>query len=105
MRPWFAGKLPEAPPVRDFADQGFALVGGRVDYAGANRLPVLVYRHDRHLIDVFVLPAGAPIGSAPVRRDGYTRMWATLEDQNAAIVSDFDREELAWLRSMLGESK
>ena len=105
VRPWFAGKLPEAPPVRDFADRGFVLVGGRVDYAGTRRIPVLVYRHDKHLIDVFVLPADAPAGSAPVRREGYTLMWATLEDQNAAIVSDLDSEELARLRAMLGEAK
>jgi anti-sigma factor RsiW len=89
--------------VHDFADRGFVLVGGRVDYAGAQRVPVLIYRHDKHLIDVFVLPADASAGSAPVRREGYTLMWAKLEDQNAAIVSDLDREELARLRAMLAE--
>jgi len=47
------------------------------------------------------LPAGSRAGSAPVRRDGYTLMWATLEDQNAAIVSDLDGEELARLRALL----
>lgn len=105
VRPWFAGKLPQAPLVKDFADQGFVLVGGRIDYAGTERMPVLVYRHDKHLIDVFVLPDNAPTGSAPLRREGYTLVWGSLDDQKAAIVSDLDGEELARFGSLLDAAK
>jgi len=105
VRPWFAGKLPQAPLVRDFVDQGFALVGGRIDYAGSERIPVLVYRHDKHLIDVFVLSENTPVGSAPLRREGYTLVWGTLDDQKAAIVSDLDGEELARFRNLLDGAK
>jgi anti-sigma factor (TIGR02949 family) len=104
VRPWFAGRVAQSPRVTDFADQGFPLVGGRVDYVGAARVPVLVYRHDKHLIDVYVLPSDAPAGMA-ARRDGYSLIWGTLDGERAAIVSDLDSGELARFESVLTASK
>jgi len=96
VKPWFAGKVAQAPMVQDFAEQGFPLVGGRIDYVGTQRVPVLVYRHGQHLIDVFVLPQGA--GSAemrPAARLGYSLDPLVLGAQPAAVVSDMDQQELA----------
>jgi anti-sigma factor (TIGR02949 family) len=104
VRPWFAGKVAQSPRVTDFADQGFPLVGGRVDYVGAARVPVLVYRHDKHLIDVYVLPSDAPAGTS-AKRDGYSLIWGTLDGERAAIVSDLDAGELARFESVLTASK
>lgn len=105
VKPWFAGKLAEAPLVKDFADQGFALVGGRIDYAGTGRMPVLVYRHGQHLIDVFVLPGTAPLNARTEHREGYALVGTTLGGQPAAIVSDLDDEELAKFRQLLDQAK
>lgn len=106
VRPWFAGKIATSPPVADFADQGFPLVGGRLDYAGAERVPVLVYRHDKHLIDVFVLPAASAIApNETAARDGYTLMTGTRDGARMAVVSDLDREELAKFRALLDNAK
>ena len=94
VKPWFAGKVALSPLVRDFADAGFPLVGGRVDYIGHERVPVLVYRHGQHLIDVFVLPPSAAAIHATATQ-GYSIEAVTLGGQSAAIVSDADSQELA----------
>jgi len=105
VKPWFAGKVAQAPLVRDFAEQGFALVGGRIDYAGAQRVPVLVYRHGRHLIDVFVLPAPAAAAlPASIDREGYAASTLRLGDQPAVIVSDMDAHESAAFAKLLTET-
>lgn len=104
VKPWFAGKLAQAPLVQDFAEQGFALVGGRIDYVGAERVPVLVYRHGQHLADVFVLgPDSAPPG--PALQRGYALQPVTLGGQRAAIVSDMDAQELARLGTLLSGAR
>ena len=106
VKPWFAGKVAQAPVVQDFADQGFTLVGGRVDYVGTQRVPVLVYRHGQHLIDVFVIAQAdsAAIG-AQTQLQGYTLDKVALGDQSAAVVSDMDTAELARFVQLLAAVK
>ena len=94
VKPWFAGKVAESPLVRDFAEQGFTLVGGRLDYVGDERVAVLVYRHGQHLIDVFVAPrAASPSMVEATEQQGYALTPVRLGNQPAVIVSDMDREE------------
>jgi len=105
VKPWFAGKVAQSPTVRDFADQGFPLVGGRVDYLGAQRVPVLVYRHGQHLIDVFVLPPGSALSPATNAREaGYALQFVALDGAPAAIVSDMDAHELAAFAQLLSKA-
>ena len=101
VKPWFAGKVAQAPVVADFAEQGFPLVGGRIDYIGAQRVPVLAYRHGQHLIDVYVLPPDAATLPSEAREQGYSIERATLGGQPAAVVSDLDGIELAKFERLL----
>jgi len=103
VKPWFAGRIAQSPPVRDLVDQGFPLVGGRLDYVGDARVAVLVYRHGHHLIDVFMLPSPATRPIAATAQQGYALEPVTLDGQPAAIVTDMDRQELGRFERLLAQ--
>jgi anti-sigma factor RsiW len=53
VKPWLSARLDVSPPVLELKDQGFPLVGGREDYVDGHPTAVVVYRHDKHVINLF----------------------------------------------------
>jgi anti-sigma factor RsiW len=94
VKPWFAGRVPLSPPVADFASQGFALAGGRVDEVPKAQAAVVVYRHGAHEIDLFVwADRGSPLPQETTRH-GYHAVFWKKADLDFAAVSDMDPVEL-----------
>jgi len=56
VKGWFKGRLAFALPARDFANDGFALQGGRLDVVEDRSVAVLVYARTGHRINVFIWP-------------------------------------------------
>jgi anti-sigma factor RsiW len=71
VKPWFNGKLDFSPDVRDFAAQGFPLIGGRVDYLGDRPVAALVFERRKHIINLYTWPAAAPDSPTELTRNGY----------------------------------
>ena len=73
VKPWFAGRIDYAPPVHDLTQEGFPLVGGRLDVIDGRKVAVLVYRHNQHRIALTLWPSSSPGNSAATvrQRDGF----------------------------------
>jgi anti-sigma factor RsiW len=94
VKPWFNGRITEAPRVVDLADQGFPLVGGRVDVIGRAPVATLVYRHRQHLISLTAVPGGRAIAATPREIAGYNIL-SWREDGTAySAVSDVAAPDL-----------
>ncbi|HEV2110106.1 MAG TPA: anti-sigma factor [Gammaproteobacteria bacterium] len=57
IQAFFKGKLAYVPPVHDFAAEGYALVGARLDKVKDEPAAALTYRHGADYVTVFVCPA------------------------------------------------
>jgi anti-sigma factor RsiW len=96
VKPWFAGKVDFAPPVKQLDAEGYVLKGGRVDVVDARTAAVLVYQAGRHTVEVFMWPARERSGtsSMPTQLNGFNlRRW---EENGLEIwcISDMAAQEL-----------
>jgi anti-sigma factor RsiW len=96
VKPWFDGRIDFAPPVRDFAADGFPLKGGRLDYLDGRPVAALVYRRDKHIIDLYVWPEGGvtPHLAGDTAIQGYNVVHWTADGMNFWAVSDVERGQL-----------
>jgi len=103
VKPWFDGKLDFAPDVKDFAADGFTLVGGRLDYLHGRAVAALVYRHNKHLINVFVWPADGDLKTETETRRGYSVINTTAHNLRYCFISDLNAKELGDLAGLCGK--
>ena len=96
VKPWFNGKLDASPPVVDPASQGFPLIGGRLDYIHNRVVGALVFKHDQHVINLFVWPVSDANDSGPASatREGFNLLHWTCSGMTFWAVSDVNPEDL-----------
>jgi anti-sigma factor RsiW len=108
VKPWFNGKLDFSPPVIDMAEQGFSLEGGRLDFIDGHPAAVLVYRHNRHPINVYAWPGAARATGVQMHTSrGYHLAQWTAGGMRFWAASDLAMDELhafaAQLRALAAE--
>jgi anti-sigma factor RsiW len=96
VKPWLDRRLDFAPPVRDLSAEGFALVGGRLDYLDRRAVAALVYQRRQHLINLYVWPStpGDRAAETANARQGYNLISWTDSGMNFWAVSDINADEL-----------
>jgi anti-sigma factor RsiW len=96
VKPWFHGRVDFAPEVRDLSANGFPLVGGRLDYLHGQTVVALVYRRNKHPINLFVEPTSTNDNTAPstLTRRGYNLVHWTHDGMDYWAVSDLNTTEL-----------
>ncbi|HXH67655.1 MAG TPA: anti-sigma factor [Candidatus Limnocylindrales bacterium] len=102
VKPWFDGRIDFAPPVRDYANDGFPLLGGRLDVAGGRTVAALVYGRRKHIINVFIeraQPQSSWIGAG----DSQGYHWLAWQQNGFSLcaVSDVSPADLAQLRELI----
>lgn len=102
VKPWFNGKLKFSPPVHDFADRGFRLIGGRLDYLNGQEVAALVYQRFRHVINLFVWPSESDHNTAAENfsKDGYNVSYWHRDGFEFWAVSDVNAEDLKAFASL-----
>ncbi|MFL9994386.1 anti-sigma factor [Paraburkholderia sediminicola] len=110
VKPWFNGRIDYSPPVEDLAANGFPLEGGRLDYIAHQRVAVLVYRYQKHIIDVYVFPearsadAGREAAAGPSMaqtREGYSLAHWNAQGMTWWAVTDAAPDALSGLETAL----
>ena len=105
VKPWLSARLDYSPPVRDFASEGFPLVGGRLDTLDTHHVATLVYRYRLHTIDVFVRPESTRAPSALRTLRGFNVAHATGSGMDWIAVSDVSPDVLtAFVQRVARES-
>jgi len=104
VKPWFDGKLDFAPPVKDFAESGFPLQGGRLEILHGRSVAALVYGRRKHEVNLFVWPSQA----AEVRPHSGTQLgyqWLRWRKNGMEywLVSDTAAEDLVALQRLLSQ--
>jgi mycothiol system anti-sigma-R factor len=96
VKPWLDAKLDFAAPVVDLSSEGFALIGGRLDYLDNRPVAALVYGRRKHFINLFVWPAASDEAKAPktITREGYQLLHWADSDFNYWAVSDVNINDL-----------
>lgn len=95
IRPWIAGRSDLAPRVADLSDEGFPLLGARIEHVGGHPAVAVVYGRRKHKISLFVQAAGeASTRNIAGTRHGFTVLSWRDQDLLFVAVSEIAEAEL-----------
>ena len=103
VKPWFTGKLDFSPTVYDFAQQGYPLLGGRLDYIDKRPVAAMAYKHRLHVINLFVWPQTRQNATPDVAtaKQGFNMLHWTGAGMNYWLISDMNAQDLTEFKQLL----
>jgi anti-sigma factor RsiW len=104
VKPWLSARLDVSPPVRELRDQGFPLVGGRLEYVDGHQAAAVVYTRAKHVINLF---AWASAGKDEPFNDETRQGFNVVTWRRAGIkyyaVSDVEADQLAMFARLVAQ--
>lgn len=99
----FRGGEARAWPVSDYSEQGFPLIGGRLDIIDGHSAAAVVYARRKHIINLFVWPAQGKERFADHSglRQGYNWTKWRSGDMQFCLVSDISPADLRELKELV----
>jgi anti-sigma factor RsiW len=95
VKPWFNGKLDYSPPVIDLATMGFPMEGGRLDYINGKTVAVVIYRHNKHPVNLYVWPSNNKDSDIQrTTRNGYNLAHWVIGNMNYWAITDLEAGKL-----------
>ncbi|MER8692508.1 anti-sigma factor [Mesorhizobium opportunistum] len=96
VKPWLDARIGVSPPAPDLAQDGFALIGGRVEVISGRPVPALVYRHREHLITLVAEPQQGGKTAQPddLSSGGFSMVHWSDGAFSYWAISDMERPEL-----------
>jgi anti-sigma factor RsiW len=104
VKPWLSARLDVSPQVLELKDQGFPLVGGRQDYVDGHPTAVVVYRHAKHVINLFAWASSGPDeGLRDETRQGFNVITWRHGGIRYYAVSDVEADQLAEFAKLVAQ--
>jgi anti-sigma factor RsiW len=96
VKPWLSARLDLSPVVKELAPEGFPLVGGRLDYIDGHPAAAIVYRRDKHVINLFAFVSEESSDMAPKQdfRNGFNIVRWRMGGLTYVAVSDVEVSQL-----------
>jgi anti-sigma factor RsiW len=104
VKPWLSERLDLSPVVKDLSIEGYPLIGGRLDYVAGHRAAALVYRRDKHVINLFAFVSDERSDSPPRQetRDGFNLVRWRMGGLSYVAVSDVEAPQLLAFAKLVG---
>jgi anti-sigma factor RsiW len=96
VKPWLSARLDLSPVVKDYVSDGYPLVGGRLDYVDGRRAAAIVYRRDKHVINLFAFVGAERSDMRPRQEtlDGFNVVRWRMDGLTYVAVSDVEMAQL-----------
>jgi len=104
VKPWLSARLDVSPPVRDLKEEGFPLVGGRLDYIDGHPAAAVVYQRAKHVINLFAW--ASPKADQPFHeetRQGFNIVTWRHDGITYYAISDVERDQLAEFAKLVAQ--
>jgi len=104
VKPWLSARLDVSPLVRDLKDDGFPLIGGRLDYVDGHPAAAVVYQRAKHVINLFAWAASG--ANEPFRdetRQGFNIVTWRQSGIRYYAISDVEADQLAQFARLVAQ--